>query len=602
MIPSYVIDIYRHRKRLPAIFIAASVARSALAVLLILLIQQFLSVTHGTPKGEIAQFVYSMVGASAGFWVMAALLVLTLLLSAYAGYSCRMTFQRAAEVLEIGIMERLMRHLMALSVQYFNRQSQGDLIQTMRQDVINVRSMAFGYVTMVQDVMVIASLGAVVIVLDPVLTFVSFILVPLVCIPLIMYSRKRLRAASSKLRSTNYALFETVLQLLAGIRVIKVYQAEENETSVCIGKAQKYFDVFFSTVAVKSRVQLMIESLGGLSLMAIITLGGYRVSEGLMTWEKMVAFVFAARSLFTPMYDIYGVSSENNTYRASASRIAELLATQTEIRDRADALPLLRAPNRIRFEDVGFGYQGPQVLHEINFEIREGETIGIVGPSGAGKSTLLNLIVRFYDPTSGGVLFDGVDLRRFRLKDIYDHMGIVTQDPFLFATSVRENIRCAKPGATNDEVEEAAKAGYVHDDILALPDGYETIVGLGGRELSRGQAQRINVARALLRDAKLLVLDEPTSSLDSVAEAEVQKSIDRLMQGRTCFMVAHRLSTLKNADRLIVLDRGRCIAIGHHDDLYNECALYRRLWQLQQLDDSARVNAAPEQAAVVTPA
>jgi subfamily B ATP-binding cassette protein MsbA len=455
----------------------------------------------------------------------------------------------------------------------------------MRQDIANVRSMAFGYLVIVQDIMGIVSLSVLVFTLDPVLTFCSFIALPVLCAPLVLYSRKRLRAASGALRQTNYALFETVLQLLSGIRVIKVYQAEENETRVAIAKSQKYFDVFFSTTLIRSRVQLMIESIGGLSLMTIITLGGYRVSHGLMSWEKMVAFVFAARSLFTPLYDLYGTSSENNTNRASAARISELLGTKTEIRDRPDAIPLLHAPKLIGFENVGFGYQGPQVLKNINFEIREGETIGIVGPSGAGKSTLLNLIVRFYDPTEGKVLFDGVDLRRYKLVDIYNHMAIVTQDPFLFATSVRENIRCAKPQATDLEVEEAARAAYVHNDIMGLPNGYETVVGLAGRELSRGQAQRINVARALLRDAKLLVLDEPTSSLDSVAEAEVQQSIDRLMQGRTCFMVAHRLSTLRNADRLIVLEHGRCVAIGRHAELIESCELYRRLWQLQVLDD-----------------
>lgn len=600
MIPPYVIDIYRHRKRLPAIFLAASVARVAFAVLLIVLIQQFLSVTHGAPKGWIAVLVYAKLGPAIGFWVMAALLFLSLIVSALTGYVCRMTFQRAAEVLELGLMDRLMRHLLTLSVPYFNRHGHGDLIQTMRQDVANVRTMAFGYVVMVQDVMGIVSVAVLVFTLDPVLAFSSFVALPIICAPLVLYSRRRLRAASGKLRETNYALFETVLQLLSGIRVIKVYRAEENETRVAIAKGQKYFDVFFMTTAIRSRVQLIIESVGGLSLMTVIALGGYRVSHGLMSWEKMVAFVFAARSLFTPLYDLYGTSSENNTNRASATRISELLATKPEIRDRLDAIPLPQAPRVIQFENVAFGYQGPQVLKSISFEIREGETIGIVGPSGAGKSTLLNLIVRFYDPTEGTVRFDGVDLRQYKLGDIYDHMGIVTQDPFLFAASVRQNIRCAKPDATDLEVEEAGRAAYVHDDIMALPDGYETIVGLAGRELSRGQAQRINVARALLRDAKLLVLDEPTSSLDSVAEAEVQRSLDRLMQGRTCFTVAHRLSTLRNVDRLIVLEHGRCVAIGRHADLIDSCELYRRLWQLQVLDDGNQDEDVSEQASVTT--
>jgi ABC-type multidrug transport system fused ATPase/permease subunit len=199
---------------------------------------------------------------------------------------------------------------------------------------------------------------------------------------------------------------------------------------------------------------------------------------------------------------------------------------------------------------------------------------------------MLNLITRFYDATSGRVTFDGCDVRDFRLADIYRQTAIVTQEPFLFSSSVRDNIRCSRPEATDEEVEAAARGSSIHDEIMALPQGYSTLIGANGRELSRGQAQRINVARALLRNPRLLILDEATASLDSLAENEVQKSIDRLMEGRTCFIVAHRLSTLRNADRLIVLDNGRCAGIGTHSALIRNCDLYRTLWELQRLQEA----------------
>jgi subfamily B ATP-binding cassette protein MsbA len=198
---------------------------------------------------------------------------------------------------------------------------------------------------------------------------------------------------------------------------------------------------------------------------------------------------------------------------------------------------------------------------------------------------LLNLLVRLYDPTFGSVCFDGVDLRQLQLGDIHDQVAIVAQEPFLFSTTARENIRCGRPAATDAEVEDAAKAAFIHEDILAMPSAYDTVIGVGGRQLSRGQAQRINVARAFVKNAPILLLDEATSSLDSVTEANVQEAIDRLLQTRTSFVIAHRLSTLRNANRLLVLDRGKCVGFGTHEELLRDCEIYRRLWDSQILDD-----------------
>ena len=248
-------------------------------------------------------------------------------------------------------------------------------------------------------------------------------------------------------------------------------------------------------------------------------------------------------------------------------------------------------PQRIAFDHVSFAYDETPVLRDLSFEVQAGELIGIAGPSGAGKSTLLNLVVRFHDPTSGAVRYDDRDVRDYRLADVYDKVAIVTQEPFLFTSSVRDNIRCGRPAASDDEVEAAARGAGIHDEIAALPEGYDTVIGTGGHGLSLGQAQRINIARAILKNAPILLLDEATSSLDSIAEAKVQEAIDTLMVGRTTLVVAHRLSTIRTAVASWSSRRGECIAFDSHDQLLLDCPLYNRLWT-QQIGEVAPVQGA----------
>jgi ABC-type multidrug transport system fused ATPase/permease subunit len=282
-----------------------------------------------------------------------------------------------------------------------------------------------------------------------------------------------------------------------------------------------------------------------------------------------------------PLNNINNGYLEIQRYGASVEHVEQLLAEKPEITDRQDARPLTRAPLTIIADRLAFSFQGKPVLENVSFRVAAGETLGIVGPSGAGKTTLLNLVARFYDPSSGAVKLDGEDLRAFRLRDIYGMVAIVTQDPFLFSTTIRENILCGRPGVSQDEVEAAARAAEIHHEIMAMPDGYETIVGQGGRSLSRGEAQRVNIARAILKNAPILLLDEATSSLDSYSEARVQLAVDRLVAGRLAISVAHRLSTLRNASRILVLEHGQAMGLGTHRELLETCPTYVRLWKAQ---------------------
>jgi len=244
----------------------------------------------------------------------------------------------------------------------------------------------------------------------------------------------------------------------------------------------------------------------------------------------------------------------------------------------------------LRFEHVSFGYDATsRVLTGVSFDVRAGQHIGIVGPSGAGKTTVINLVARFYDPVAGRIVLNGRDLRDYRIADVHRQMALVTQDLFVFGTSVRENIRYGSIAASDADVERAAMAAEIHDDIDGLPDKYNTVLGVGGRLLSAGQIQRINVARALLKNAQIVILDEATSNLDSISEVKIQAALDRLMQGRTTFTIAHRLSTLRKADLILVVDRGTIVASGAHETLLHTSPLYQELWNAQQVNPVARV-------------
>jgi ABC-type multidrug transport system fused ATPase/permease subunit len=408
------------------------------------------------------------------------------------------------------------------------------------------------------------------------------IVVPIALFPLFRIARGIL-IRSRSVRRRGYVLFDVILQILRGIRVVKAYRGEEEEARTAVEKGRLYFDELIEMTRVRALARVVLESLAGFGLVVGVVLGGFQVLSGSLSWPSLLAFLMALRALHGPLNNMNTAYVQAKNYGAAVERITALLAATPEVPDAVDAEPLERAPRVIAFDGVSFGYGDRTTLHDIDFEVRSGETIGIAGPSGVGKTTLLNLAARFYDPTSGAVRFDGIDLRRFRLADVYEKLAIVTQEPFLFATTVRENIRVGRPDANDAEVEAAAKAAEMHDDIVGFADGYDTAVGIGARTLSTGQAQRVNIARALLKNAPILLLDEATSSLDSLSEAKVQSAIDRLMEGRTTFVVAHRLSTLRSADRILVLDDGRCVGLGPHEELIATCPLYARMWETQQM-------------------
>jgi subfamily B ATP-binding cassette protein MsbA len=484
------------------------------------------------------------------------------------------------KAIELGTMERIIRLLLTLSVGFLDRRTHGDLLQSVRQDVSQMRTVVLSTASVLLEVLQAAALIVAAVSLSPSLSLWAFILVPVAAFPIYLLARRTL-TRSFGVRLKGVALFDALLQLLHGIRIIKVYQGEQTEGDRTIECARDYFDALIGMERVRAFARVVLESLAGLNVVVVIIVGGFGVMAGRLGWPELLAFLLAMRASHGPLNNINQGYLEIQRYGASVEHIEQLLKEQPEIHDRVGALPLMRPPRTIAADNLEFSFRGKPVLENVSFTVNAGETLGIVGPSGAGKTTLLNLVARFYDPAAGSVRLDGEDLRNFRLRDVYGMLAIVTQDPFLFSSSIRDNILCGRPDASQEEVEAAARAAEIHDEIMAMPEGYETIVGQGGRSLSRGEAQRVNVARAILKNAPILLLDEATSSLDSYSEARVQLAVDRLVSGRLAISVAHRLSTLRNATRILVLEQGQAMGLGTHQELLETCPTYVRLWEAQ---------------------
>jgi ABC-type multidrug transport system fused ATPase/permease subunit len=576
-----LLRLLRPHPGLVARFALASLGRAALTAASILLIREFLAGVLGHEQKLLAGF-----SIETALFIVAGLLLVANLGAAALNYDSHVSQQKIVRAIELGTMERIIRLMLILSVGFFDRRTHGDLLQGVRQDVSQLRAVVLAAASVILEALQAAALIVAAISLSPALSLWAFILVPVAAFPIYVLARRTLRR-SFGVRRKGVALFDALLQLLHGIRVIRIYQGEQAEGDRTIQSARSYLDELMAMEHVRAFARIVLESLAALNVVVVIIVGGFSVMSGKLGWPELLAFLMAMRAAQGPLNNINNGYLEIQRYGASVEHIEQFLKEQPEIQDRPNALPLTQPPLTIAADRVNFGFHGKPVLENVSFTVDAGETLGIVGPSGAGKTTLLNLVARFYDPTSGAVKFDGQDLRDFRLRDVYGMLAIVTQDPFLFSTSIRDNILCGRIDAAQEDVEAAARAAEIHDEIMAMPAGYDTVVGQGGRSLSRGEAQRVNIARAILKNAPILLLDEATSSLDSYSEARVQRAVDRLVSGRMAVSVAHRLSTLRNASRILVLEQGRVMGLGTHQQLLATCPTYVRLWEAQEVSSEA---------------
>ena len=522
--------------------------------------------------------------AGVGMLVLPALGLLGLMLSTFL-FEVMSGFLRAdvSSRTSRDIRTQLYQHVQYMPMRFYDKRQLGNLISRFTNDADRLEMfLLFGVPFMLSNTLLLIGTLGLMLYLSWKLTLYALLPVPLIVLGgLLIWGR--MRRIWSRWHAKWSRLSSHLNESISGIRIVKAFAQEEREAgrfnlrneelrSVSVTGERTWF-IFFA-------VMNFLISFG---IIFIWYFGGRQILQGELTYGLLMAFIRYLWNLYRPLQFFSQLNNFITRAFAGAERIFEILDTRSELFEDPEAIPMSQIEGRVAFKDVTFGYDpGKPVLNEINFDVKPGEMIGLVGKSGVGKSTMINLICRFYDVNRGSVDIDGVDIRKIRLEDLRRHIGIVHQEIFLFDGTIAENIGYGKPEATLDEIVDAAIAAEAHEFIAAKPDGYDTKVGERGNQLSGGEKQRIAIARAILHDPKILILDEATSSLDSATEQKIQAAIARLVKGRTTFAIAHRLSTLRNADRLIVLDDGKIAEVGTHEELMNRKGIFYNLVNTQQ--------------------
>ncbi len=483
------------------------------------------------------------------------------------------------------LRRRVFDHVLALSPRFFETARTGDILSRMTADVGLLQSLIGSAISMgLRNA--VTGLGAVVMLIatSAKLAGLMLVVVPLVVAPMILFGRRE-RRLSRTAQERIADLAATAEETLNGLRTVQAFTHEPHDRARFGTQVEESVRAALRRIASRAALILIVILLGFGAITFALWTGGQDVVAGRMTGGQLSAFVFYAVLLASSVATFSELWGEIQRAAAAADRLLELLAAEPDIAIPAVPVPLPEPPQgRLAFEGVGFAYPtrpGQPALHGVGFAVAPGETVAIVGPSGSGKTTLFQLLLRFYDPQAGRILVDGVDITRCDPAALRRRIGLVAQEPLVFGTTAAENIRYGRPEATDAEVRAAAEAADAHGFIAALPEGYATPLGQKGVTLSGGQRQRIAIARAILRDPPILLLDEATSALDAESERAVQRALERLAEGRTTLVVAHRLATVRRADRILVLEGGRIVAEGTHDALVREGGLYARLAALQ---------------------
>ena len=483
------------------------------------------------------------------------------------------------------IRGRLYEKLQGMSLEYYTRRRSGELISRITNDVKLVENaLSYGTTDLVYQSFLVVLFSFTIFFIHWKLAIVSLLLIPFIAFPIVKVGkvlRKISRISQEKMADINSLLVETI----NGVRIVKAFCMEPYEINKFRTQNQSYYKLAMRSIKRTLLLSPATEFIGVLSGVFVLSWAGKDVISGKLSFGVLGLYLGSLFSLIRPFKKLSQVNSINQQALAANERIYEVLDAPITVKEKESAGELKKISRVIVFKNLNFRYEELEILKDINFSVSAGEVIAIVGPSGSGKSTLLDLLARFYDPQKGEILIDGINIRDVSLKSLRGQIGIVTQETVLFNDSVRANISYGHTDIDIKLIEEASRTANAQGFISKLPQGYDTFIGDRGVKLSGGERQRLAIARALLKNPPILILDEATSQLDTESERIVQDALNKLMRGRTVFMIAHRLSTVRGANKIIVLDKGRIVQMGSHQDLISAEGLYRRLWQMQNLEE-----------------
>ncbi|MEO5802697.1 MAG: ABC transporter ATP-binding protein [Verrucomicrobiota bacterium] len=526
----------------------------------------------------ISRFVESLPGAHSqtaliGWSVSATVLVFLLswalgLATAYAniGFGQRLVYTLAAD---------LFAKLQQLSLAFHNSKSVGDNIRRVTSDCSCISViLKDALLPVISSLVSLAAMFSILWGVDSTLTLLALAVVPYMILVFRFYAKPMMERSYAQ-QEVEAQIYDVVEQTFAAIPVVQAFGREPSNDQRFHRVNQETLAAILSTTKVQLQFKILMGLATAVGTAAILWLGAKHALAGDLSIGAILLFLSYLGSLYSPLESIMYTTSTIQGAAGSARRVLEVMESEPDVKNKPNAIPMPRLRGHVQFENVTFSYLPNQpVLREISFEARPGETIALVGATGAGKSTLVSLIPRFYDPQNGRVVIDGHDLRDVQFKTLRDQVALVLQEPFLFPLSIAENIAYAKPNASLADIEAAARAANAHEFIEKLPEGYQTVIGERGATLSVGQRQRLSIARALLKDAPILILDEPTSALDAHTESLLMEALERLTKNRTTFIIAHRLSTVRKANRIIVLKEGAIVETGSHDELLAQNSIY----------------------------
>ncbi len=480
------------------------------------------------------------------------------------------------------IRQELFSHLQRLSFRFFDSRPAGVVMSRVTNDVNAMEELiSEGFTHVVNDILTIAGIVGIMLYMDWRLTLVAMVTTPVVVWAATSF-RQRVRSAYDQVRQKIALVYANLQESISGVRVTQSFVREEENMRRFTMVNRDNYDANIRAVRLFAVFAPFVGVVGTVGTAIVVWYGGQQIIGGSLTVGVLVAFITYLSRFFQPIQDLSHIYNMMQSAMAACEKVFGIMDEIPEVSDLQGAEPLVDPTGRVEFSDVTFGYDPTNpILHDIEFVVEPGKRIALVGPTGAGKTSIINLLCRFYDPQHGSVLVDGRDIREFTVESLRSHMGIVLQDTFLFSGTVRDNIRYGRPDASDEEIEETAKMVGAHEFILSMEHGYDTAVQERGSRLSVGQRQLIAFARALLRDPRILILDEATSSVDAYTEVVIQEALDRLVRGRTSIIIAHRLSTIRSADLILVLNDGRIVERGTHSELLRKKGLYRHLYEMQ---------------------